>query len=57
MKDKGHFYISYIKSIIRIGAGAILCFHSSSSEVIAFGILFMFAELFGMAEEIFDKRG
>ena len=50
LKDpgKGHFYVSLIKSVIRIGAGAALI---CGSVVIA-GVLLIAAELLGILEEI-----
>lgn len=54
MKDKGHFYISLAKSVIRIG-GCVLAAIEGSLVLLcaAFGV----AELLGIAEELADKRG
>lgn len=47
--SQAHFYISIVKSIIRIGAGGLLF-----KELFALaGILFVLAELLGIAEELF----
>ena len=56
MKDKGHFYASLIKSIVRIIAcvGAFIITKDTSVKVLAFGLAG--AELLGIAEEVFDKR-
>jgi hypothetical protein len=53
MKDKGHFYISIIKSILRI-SGCIICI--ITNNIIPIAISFGIAEIFGIAEEIVDKR-
>lgn len=47
--SQAHFYISIVKSAVRIGAGIVLF-----KEMFAMaGILFVFAELLGIAEELF----
>lgn len=59
-KDPGkrHFYISLVKSVVRITAGLSLClgemllFASLSDAVITAGVLFVVAELLGIAEEL-----
>jgi hypothetical protein len=59
-KDPGkrHFYISLVKSVVRITAGLSLClgemllFASLYDAVIAAGVLFVVAELLGIAEEL-----
>ena len=53
MKDKGHFWISIIKSIIRIGF-CIWAISANSLVLLAFGIIG--AEIFGILEEVLDKR-
>jgi hypothetical protein len=53
LKDKGHFYTSLIKSIIRILA-CICAIWRQDVTVLAFG--FAGAEVLGIIEEIFDKR-
>ena len=53
MKDKGHFYISLIKSTIRI-AGCALALAGVNPLVLPATLLF--AELLGILEELFDKR-
>jgi hypothetical protein len=46
--SKGHFYVSLVKSVIRIGAGA-----SLMSGLIWFaGFLLIFAEILGIVEEL-----
>lgn len=45
---KGHFYVSLIKSIIRIAAGTFLVF----GNLLVAGILLVLAELLGIVEEI-----
>lgn len=47
-KTNWHFRISVAKSILRIAAGLALC----KSEFIISGILFIVAELLGIAEEL-----
>lgn len=51
MKDKGHFYISLVKSLVRI-VGCILFFANIALLPIMFGI----AEVLGIFEELADKR-
>lgn len=46
---KSHFYVSLLKSIIRIGS-CFLAIHSYSVTVLAIG--FTIAEIIGIAEEI-----
>ena len=53
MKDKGHFYISLAKSVIRI-FGCLLSWKKKKLSILAAGLAA--AELLGIAEEVFDKR-
>lgn len=53
MKDKGHFYTSLLKSLIRIVACA-LAITNHNIYILAIGLFI--AEILGVAEEIFDKR-
>jgi len=53
MKDKGHFYISITKSIIRI-VGAMLCIVDQNILILAAS--FAIAEVLGIFEEVADKR-
>ena len=46
--SKGHFYVSLVKSIIRIGAG---CWLMSGNLLIA-GVCFILAEVLGVVEEM-----
>jgi len=46
--SKKHFYISLVKSGVRIGAGIALLL----GEVLAAGILLIAAEILGIAEEL-----
>ena len=46
--SKGHFYVSLVKSIVRIGAGAALIYGMFAVA----GIAFIFAELLGILEEM-----
>ena len=46
--SKGHFYVSLVKSIIRIGAG---CWLMQGNVLIA-GVCFILAEVLGIVEEI-----
>lgn len=46
--SRGHFYVSLVKSIIRIGAGVSLC----AGSLFFAGFLLIFAELLGIVEEI-----
>ena len=50
LKDpgKGHFYVSLIKSAIRIAAGGALIYGS----VVTAGVLLIAAELLGILEEV-----
>lgn len=52
MGDKGHFWISIFKSIVRI-VGFCMTLYSLKIGV---GVL-VFAELLGVLEEFADKRG
>jgi hypothetical protein len=45
---KGHFYVSLVKSIFRIGAGIALVF----GNVITAGVLLITAEVLGIIEEL-----
>jgi len=53
MGSKGHFWLSMVKSGIRIIAGG-LCIATSNIYVLAIG--FIGAELLGILEELFDER-
>jgi len=46
--SRGHFYVSIVKSIIRIGAGGCLI----QGNMFAAGALLIFAELLGILEEL-----
>ena len=52
MGDKGHFWISIIKSIIRIVGFIFLMINLPVGAIIL-----IVAEAFGIAEELVDKRG
>ena len=45
---KGHFYVSLVKSFLRIGAGGFLV----TGNLTVAGILFIIAEVLGIAEEL-----
>jgi hypothetical protein len=53
MKDKGHFITSLIKSVFRI-CGCV--FSAITNTIYPLITLFIIAELFGILEEIFDRR-
>jgi hypothetical protein len=46
--SKGHFYVSIVKSIVRIGAGGCLI----QGNLLFAGFLLIFAELLGIVEEL-----
>ncbi len=46
--SKGHFYVSLVKSIIRIGAGGCLI----QGNLVAAGGLLILAEMLGIVEEL-----
>lgn len=46
--SKGHFYISLVKSVVRIGAGGCLIL----GNLFFAGVLLIFAEILGIAEEL-----
>lgn len=46
--SKGHFYVSLVKSGMRIIAGATL----ASGQLYAAGMLLIFAEMLGVVEEL-----
>lgn len=46
--SKGHFYVSLVKSVLRIGAGGSLI----AGNIFAAGLLLIFAELLGILEEL-----
>ena len=46
--SKGHFYVSIVKSIVRIGAGGCLI----QGNLLAAGALLIFAEILGVVEEL-----
>ena len=53
MNDKGHFYISLLKSALRI----LGCVHFLATfSMVPFVSLLLAAEVLGIAEEIFDRR-
>lgn len=51
-----HFLLSIFKSITRVIAGILLFFGVRDHFVSIFAMLFLFAEILGVAEEFFDKR-
>jgi hypothetical protein len=46
--SKGHFYVSIVKSALRIGAGVRLI----RGDLFTAGILFILAEILGVVEEL-----
>ena len=46
--SKGHFYVSLVKSFLRIGAGACLI----QGNLFLAGYLLIFAEMLGIVEEL-----
>jgi hypothetical protein len=46
--SRGHFYVSLVKSVVRIGAGACLM----AGFIWFAGFMLIFAELLGIVEEI-----
>ena len=46
--SRGHFYVSLVKSVIRIGAGVCLI----QGNLFFAGFLLIFAELLGIVEEL-----
>lgn len=46
--SQGHFYVSLVKSALRIGAGVFLC----SGMLVSAGVLLIVAELGGILEEL-----
>jgi hypothetical protein len=54
MKDKGHFYISLIKSLLRIAGCIYLTIWFPI--ILPFSLLFLGAEVLGILEEIADRR-
>jgi len=54
MKSKGHFFVSLIKSLLRMGG----CVYITIilPILIPFAFLFMGAEFLGIVEELVDKR-
>ena len=53
MKDKGHFIISLVKSLLRL-AGCTVCMFTTN--LIHLAIAFGLAEILGILEEVADKR-
>ena len=54
-ESKKHFYISMVKSLIRIGGTTCLAFagiHMEQKLLIAAGLLLTWAEIFGIGEEL-----
>jgi hypothetical protein len=45
---RGHFYVSLVKSVFRIGAGIALVF----GNIVTAGVLLITAEILGIIEEI-----
>jgi Na+/serine symporter len=56
MKDKGHFYTSIIKSILRIGISVSVFIISNDMAVKILATGFGVAEIVGIIEEIADRR-
>jgi hypothetical protein len=56
MNSKWHFYVSLVKSLIRIAACIIPICIGLDKGIYVFLVGFAVAELLGIAEEIFDKR-
>lgn len=54
MKDKGHYYVSLIKSIVRI-VSCICSYMAGDVFILALG--FGGAEVLGIVEEVLDERG
>jgi len=53
--SKGHFYVSLVKSALRIAAGVFFVIAGSaisSSWIFSGGVLLIFAELLGIVEEL-----
>ena len=50
--SKFHFYVSLIKSAIRIAAGTSLIYFTPATGVIAAGVLLVAAEVLGIIEEL-----
>jgi hypothetical protein len=48
---RGHFYVSLLKSVVRIGAGTALMFAGISWLVVA-GVCLVIAEILGIVEEL-----
>lgn len=55
MKDKGHFFISLGKSLLRIW-GCLSIIFDQPNGLMMFGIFFLLAEFLGILEEVADKR-
>jgi hypothetical protein len=53
MKDKGHFWLSIIKSLIRIGF-CLWAWKIHMFEIALWGLIF--AECIGILEEVVDRR-
>ena len=53
---KGHFYVSMVKSVIRIAAGVCIAkfgYHLNTSDLLLYaGLLIIGAEVLGIVEEI-----
>lgn len=49
---KGHFYVSIIKSVIRIAAGFSLWMGADNTPLIAAGLFLIVAEFLGIIEEM-----
>jgi len=54
MKSKGHAYVSFAKSAIRL-LGCVICVITKSLVVLA--VAFGIAEVLGVVEELVDRRG
>lgn len=55
IKNLNHMNVSFVKSGVRIVAGALLML-SGNLIISAAGFAFVFAELLGILEEVVDKR-
>lgn len=53
MNSKWHFWMSIVKSILRLGGCSLTLYFK---EIVFLAVLFMFAEFLGILEEIGDNR-
>lgn len=56
MNSKSHFWVSFMKSMIRIAGCLVVCLNADDAILGTFASLWGIAEIFGVFEEVVDER-